>query len=215
MKKTILAILLIHLAFISSALEPSEVLDKVRSELNSLKANFNQVEIYNSGEYGETSSGQMWLKAPNQFRWNYINPIPQLIVANGNKVWIYDEDLEQVTIKRQQQDQNPLYTLLNKQQTEENYTLTFESSNSTDSSSHHIKLTPKLETNEIKSVWLTVRNNEIIRIKIKNLMDNFVVFEFTEIIKNPKVESDFFEFNPPQGTDIIEDSLFNADTSLE
>lgn len=210
---------------------PAEVLNKVREGLKSLSANFHQYEIFNNGEHGEQTSGTMWLNAPNQFRWAYTEPVPQLIVANGDKVWVYDEDLEQVTIKAQDSDKNPMYVLLDKDLTEKNYKLELEHSfedefehelkNETNSQysssefhSQTIKLTPLVESDEIKTVWLTVLNNNIIEIKVENHMQNTVRFEFSEIQRNPSLDAGFFEFIPPADVDVIDDFQIDIPTEI-
>jgi outer membrane lipoprotein carrier protein len=179
------------------------LLDEVRKDLSSLSANFEQYEINAADITSEKSTGKVWLKTPDQFKWEYQKPIPQLIVASGKKVWIYDEDLEQVTIKRQNSKQNPIYVLLDKQQTEANYIIGMEQQKADTNKMKWVKLLPKEPSDEVKVVWLGVKNNNLTILKLKDQLDNIVVFEFNKIKRNPKIEADFFEFKIPKGTDVL------------
>lgn len=188
------------------------ILDDIRKDLTSLNANFVQYEIDANENVSEKLGGQVWLKTPNQFKWEYEEPSPQLILANGESVWIYDEDLEQVTIKKQQSTQNPIYVLLNKKQTEDNFNLELLEINEDNKEGEHwIEMTPKKPGDDIKKVWLGVDNNNLKMIKLKNQMDNIVIFEFENIIKNPELAEGFFTFDIPEGIDVIRDSGFSSE----
>ena len=206
--KTILFIMFIAMSqTVLSMGNANDLLDQVRKDLNSMSANFEQYDIDVNDRASEITSGKMWLSAPNQFKWEYISPAPQLIVANGEKVWIYDEDLEQVTIKQQDSTQNPIYVLLNKEQTDKNYIIETWDSDTDNQGINWISLTPKLPSDEIKQVWLGVSENNIKVLKLKNQLDNIVVFEFNDVIRNPEMPDDFFTFTPPEGIDIISDAM--------
>ncbi len=193
------------------AIDVNQLLNNVRKDLISLSADFKQYEVDPSQRVSEVSTGKMWLNAPNQFKWEYFEPAPQLIVANGQKVWIFDEDLDQVTIKQQDSTKNPIYVLLNKELTETNYTVeNWEEDNNQDNKQagiDWISLTPKVAGDEIKQVWLGIVGNELKVLKLKNQLDNIVVFEFSNSVKNPELSEDFFTFDPPEGIDIIRDAM--------
>ena len=82
----------------ATAKDAQQLLSDVRLGLETMKADFKQYEVNQDNQHGEESVGLVWLKAPDQFRWHYKQPIEQLIIADGEKVWVYDEDLEQVTV---------------------------------------------------------------------------------------------------------------------
>ena len=101
MKKTMVAVLLI--AGMSQAMAADtparQRLDAFFTKVNSLKGNFTQRVYDKKGAAIQNSSGLLYLSRPGKFRWVYMNPEPQEIVSDGKNVWIYDEELEQVTIK--------------------------------------------------------------------------------------------------------------------
>ena len=188
------------------------LLDDIRKDLTALNANFTQYEIDANDNVSEKLGGQVWLKTPNKFKWEYAEPAPQLISANGESVWIYDEDLDQVTIKKQQNTQNPIYVLLNKQETEKNFNLKLLAKvEGNKEGENWIEMTPKTPGDDIKTVWLGIDDNNLKVIKLKNQMDNIVIFEFENIIKNPELAEGFFTFEVPKGIDVIQDSGFSSE----
>ena len=206
--KTILFVVFIVMSQMALANNSANILlDQVRNGLQSMSANFKQYEVDVNNRTSDVLVGKMWLSAPNQFKWEYLEPAPQLIIANGKNVWIYDEDLEQVTIKPQNNSQNPIYVLLNKELTEKNYIVEkFNVENSQDSIDW-VSLTPKVAGEDIKQVWIGIVDNNIRVLKMKNQLDNIVVFEFDQVIENPEIPVDFFTFIPPEGIDIISNAM--------
>ena len=196
----------------SKKLTAESLLDNLRKDLNALQADFVQFEIDVNNNESEKSSGKVWLQAPNKFKWQYEKPQPQLIVASGKTVWIYDEDLEQVIIKSQKSKQNPIYVLLDKKRTEENYTAKLVAKDKTDNTTMKwVSLNPKKPSEDVKIVWLGLENNQLKVLKLQNQLDNIVVFEFNTIKKNPKLDENFFNFTPPKGTDIMREDMINPE----
>jgi len=186
----------------------NKLLDKVRKDLLSLTADFEQYEIDANNIQSEKSTGKVWLKAPNQFKWEYQLPVPQLIMADGKEVWIYDEDLEQVTIKKQKSEQNPIYVLLNKKLTEDNYSLALiPKEKAKKQNIDWISMTPKTPSEEVKVVWLGIKDKKLSILKLQNNMDNIVVFKFKNMQRNPDLSEGYFTFEVPEGTDVIRNTV--------
>ncbi len=106
MKKSGLLLAVVSaLLFASSSIAVAKT-DSARQRLNnfftkvsSLKGSFNQQVYSKKGKLIQNSTGLLYLSRPGRFRWIYKTPDPQTIVGDGKNIWIYDEDLEQVTIK--------------------------------------------------------------------------------------------------------------------
>ena len=77
------------------------LLDRFADDLASLTAEFTQITVDGRDEVVEQSSGRMAFAAPDRIRWDYLEPFPQALVADGEKLWHYDEALEQVTVRPQ------------------------------------------------------------------------------------------------------------------
>src|SRR5580704_14348669 len=99
MKKIFLGLLLAFSGFVFSQTS-AELLQTKLNAIRSMTANFNQVVKAKNREVSR-SSGIMALERPGRFRWQTKSPMEQLVVADGQKMWIYDVDLEQVTVKKQ------------------------------------------------------------------------------------------------------------------
>lgn len=216
--KTLLVTLILLTSMVAMATESSNkitaesLLDGLRNDLQALSADFVQYETDANANRSENSIGKVWLQAPNKFKWQYEKPVPQLIVANGQTVWIYDEDLEQVTIKQQKNRQNPIYVLLDKERTEANYSSKLIAKQQHDESAiQWVSLRPKIATEDVKVVWLGIEDKQLKILKLQNQLDNIVVFEFNHIKRNPELSTDFFEFEPPKGTDIMRESAINPE----
>ena len=76
-------------------------LERFSAGLETLRARFEQQVVSNDGAVDEVTGGEVWLQRPQRFRWEYGGDFPQLVVADGQRVWIYDVALEQVTVEDQ------------------------------------------------------------------------------------------------------------------
>ncbi len=78
---------------------PVDNLHRLLEGVTSFKANFEQMILDAAGTRLQESQGRFELKRPGMFRWQTQEPFPQLLVSNGETLWLYDQDLEQVTRK--------------------------------------------------------------------------------------------------------------------
>ena len=85
------------------AADARDKLEEFLEQTNSMKAAFSQSLEDHLGIQLQTSSGTFVLKRPGRFLWDYRTPYAQKIISNGDKVWIYDSELEQVSIKKYNQ----------------------------------------------------------------------------------------------------------------
>ncbi len=84
---------------VAHAVTSIDKLNEFNTEVSSLSADFSQTLYDSDGEAVQQSSGTLQIQRPNRFRWDYRKPYPQLLLADGKRFWIYDSDLEQVTVK--------------------------------------------------------------------------------------------------------------------
>ncbi len=108
------AFLLLALATGAAQAGAREQFDAFTRGLQGLSGRFEQQVLDTRGAEKETSRGNVQLKAPRQFRWEYEAPFPQLILADGDHVWVYDPDLEQATVRIQSHEEaeSPLAALI-------------------------------------------------------------------------------------------------------
>ncbi len=188
-----------------AGIDPNQLLSDLRKDLSGIQADFIQHELIESDEKSDINSGQVFMQAPSKFRWQYVEPVEQLIVADGANVWVYDEDLEQVTVKEQNNELNPIYVIINDKKSQAHYNIKHELQSS---GLDWISLTPKEVNEEVKAVWLAIKDNMVEQIKVENQFQQTMVFEFHSIQKNPEFTSGLFQFVPPEGVDVIK--AFNS-----
>ena len=98
-------------------------LDAFAQNLHSLTGHFSQSLIDINGQGSKTSAGTLALQSPRQFRWETLTPYKQTIVADGSRVWMYDPDLDQVTVRIQSAEEahSPLTVLTDVKQLDSNF----------------------------------------------------------------------------------------------
>ncbi|HEY2346358.1 MAG TPA: outer membrane lipoprotein chaperone LolA [Xanthomonadaceae bacterium] len=183
---------------------PREDFAHYTQDLKGLDGKFEQKVYEASGRLKEDSTGTIALSAPRLFRWEYLKPNPQLIVADGDHVWIYDPDLEQVTVKNQgsQEAQSPLYVLIDPTELDRRYVLG-------DAGTHDglkwMSLAPKQKDEDagFKVAMLGFDGNDL---RDMNLTDNLgqrTEISFSGWRRNPAFAKGLFTFTPPKGVDIV------------
>jgi outer membrane lipoprotein carrier protein len=199
----LLALLAVSIA-VQAADNARSHLDAFAKSLNSVSANFEQQVFGTNGGAGKTSHGTLALKAPRQFRWDTTAPFKQLIVADGEKVWIYDTDLEQVTVRTQgtEEAHSPLTVLTDLSQLDHDFT--------TSEQGEHdgltwLRLKSKDKDPQFDYCDLGLDAGGMQRMRFKDTFGNSTEIRFSAWQRNPKLAADLFKFTPPKGVDVIGD----------
>ena len=180
-------------------------LDRFTSGLNGLQGQFTQQVHDASGRVRESSSGQVALSAPRLFRWEYENPYPQLIVADGSRVWVYDPDLEQVTVRPQgEEEQNsPLAALIDPALLERDFVVTQGGSRD---GLEWLDVAPRQESDAgFQSASLGFDGDGLVTMDVVDALGQRTVIGFSDWQRNPSFAADTFTFTPPQGVDVVGD----------
>lgn len=204
-KKYLLALLLLCVTQLSVAAEsPMDLLKSFLASSKSFSADFKQVVINELGNPVQTSYGTFYLQRPGKFRWNYAKPFKQEIVSNSGKVWFYDTDLEQVTIKKLDASvgSTPALLLSGQAVLEDNFTM---QEQGTEADMQWIKLVPKKTESTFKYVTIGLEKGKLAGME---LMDNFgqqTRIYFSSILINPPLKPNVFDFVAPKGVDVFEE----------
>ncbi|KIP85412.1 membrane protein [Stenotrophomonas maltophilia] len=172
--------------------------------LKGLDGQFSQQVFDTRGKVKETTSGRVALSAPRLFRWEYQRPHVQQIVADGTKVWMYEPDLEQATVRAQgKEEQNsPLTALINPALLEQQYDLSEEAAPR--DGLQWLSLTPKRETEaSFQYAALGFNGSGLAKMEITDAVGQRTVIAFTGWKRNPSFAAGTFRFTPPAGTDVI------------
>ncbi|RKZ36514.1 MAG: outer membrane lipoprotein carrier protein LolA [Gammaproteobacteria bacterium] len=181
-----------------------EVLDKFLRELHTLQAQFVQ-KLYNEkGSLLESSQGKMYMQRPNRFHWDYQQPYNQLIVADGERVWIYDSDLEQVTVKNLDQalGKTPAFLLSSSRRMEEDFFINLLSSKN---GVMRFELIPKDAQASFDSMRINLSGKKMLGLELIDNLGQTTFITFNKMKQNQKLSKELFIFTPPAGVDIITD----------
>jgi outer membrane lipoprotein carrier protein len=184
------------------AATPGEQLKAFLSGLRTLESEFQQTLFDENLKLLEESRGLFFLQRPRRFRWDYRVPQAQLIVADGEKVWIYDRELAQVTVQTMGDTlgATPALLLSSDEPIEKN----FEISNLSDQSGlAWVGLKSRVKDPSFVYIRVGFENGELRAMELTDNFGQLTKLEFSNIIRNAPIISDAFEFKPPDGVDVI------------
>lgn len=177
--------------------------DEFSRGIEGLYTNFGQRVFDVNNELMESSSGTVKLKAPRQFVWETLQPYPQLIVADGDNVWVFDPDLEQVTVRNQSAEENssPLAVLLDPTELERQFNVR-EAGRSQDLD--WLELRPKkAEDAPFELARLGFGADGLVRMDLHDTLGKRTELSFTRWRRNPAFAADAFTFTVPEGVDLV------------
>ncbi len=201
----VLFLLLLAIAGAAHAAETARArLDAFARDLRALRGDFTQDVHDPNGGTARTSRGTVALEAPRRFRWETTTPYRQLIVADGEKVWIYDADLEQVTVRAQgtEEAHSPLTVLTDLSRLDHDFA-------TSERGEHDGLLWLRLQSKdkEPQFAWcdLGFDANGLARMDFEDTLGNRTAIRFSGWQRNPKLAPELFRFTPPKGVDVIGD----------
>lgn len=181
-----------------------EQLQRFGQGLESATTSFRQVVTGPNGEKSQSAQGRLEMQAPGRFRWEYTAPDPQLIIADGRRITIYEPDLKQVTIKPQRalNQDNPLSAISRPELLERYYAV---SDLPPKQGLSWLQLLPKdRESSPFDKAWLGF---DAVGLRSMRLFDNLgQVSEFTfgTWQRNVNINPKRFEFKAPKGVDVVQ-----------
>jgi len=169
-----------------------------------LEANFKQTLVDDQGIELENSSGVVFLNRPDKFRWDYQLPYTQTIVTDGETLWFYDEDLEQVTIRNVSSSiaNTPAAVFGSYEDIDEQFIII---DMGTIEKFDWVELTPRDIDSQYNSIRLGFDDDQLGMMVMFDNLGQVTRIDFTDEIINKKMDDSMFNFQPPQGIDIIDD----------
>jgi outer membrane lipoprotein carrier protein len=166
---------------------------------------FEQQVMDRAGKVVERGGGTFTFARPGKFRWIYEKPHPQTLVADGAKLWIYDPDLQQVTIKRMDQaiSSTPAALLAGREDITALFSLR---DGGTADGLEWVEATPKSPDTGFERVRLGLKGRQLAAMELFDQLGGHSSLRFTELKANAPVPQDAFRFTPPKGVDVIEDA---------
>ena len=180
-------------------------LDQLRAFLDGTRTgrtSFVQTVAVRSGRAPQQSSGTFAFARPGKFRWNYEKPFQQLIVGDGDKLWIYDRELNQVIVRKlgQALGSSPAALLAGDNALERNFTLT---GGIAADGLEWVNAKPKTSDTGFQEVRIGFSDNLPRRMELVDNFGQVTQLEFTGFERNASVDPGQFRFSPPRGADIV------------
>ena len=181
---------------------PIKALKDFLAMSKTITADFKQVSFDESGKPAQTSYGLFYLQRPGKFRWDYKKPFEQQIISNANKVWFYDVDLEQVTIKKLDKSvgSTPALLLSGQIEIEDNFTIKQQGK---DEGLEWVKLSPKDENSGFKYILIGMDNGELGGMELSDNFGQLTRIYFSKLKTNQAIDKKMFEFKAPEGVDVF------------
>lgn len=176
--------------------------------VTAFQARFQQTLLDEDGEVLERSDGEMWIVRPGRFRWNYAPPVEQELVSDGTRVWIYDADLEQVTVRAIDNTlgRTPAILLAGQTDLEEQFTIEPTAEDEADAEANMLVLTPKAEDAQFTKVKIGFIDQVLSVLEFTDSLGQITQIELIEGVENPLLNPDLFSFKVPQGVDVVDET---------
>ena len=181
---------------------PIDRLQAFYKDVRSLRGDFTQTVYDAHMKVKQRAQGTFAIRRPDRFHWAYQKPYQQLIVSDGTKVWIYDSDLQQVTVKKLDEalGSTPALLLSSSVALERNFTLV---DAGTAENQQWVALTPRDKDAGFEGIRLGFDGKSLRSMILKDNFGQTTRVEFSDLQRNPSLPDTLFQFAPPPGVDVI------------
>ena len=182
-----------------------ESFNRFFNEINTLEAQFTQIVLDENMTAVDDGHGTVWIKRPGRFRWNYAPPDAQEIVGDGKRVWLYDIELEQITVRNQAEalGRAPAILLAGTGNLEPTYAMQ-------DIGRHGqvdwVSLIPEDPQSGFTEVRIGFEANRLRLMELVDTLDQRTRISFANLKENESLAEQIFQFIPPDGVDVIDQS---------
>jgi outer membrane lipoprotein carrier protein len=179
-------------------------LNQFMTGTQSATAEFEQRIQGRDGKVVQESRGTLALARPGKFRWTYVKPYPQVIVGDGARVWIYDEDLRQVTVRKLDQalGATPAALLAGSNEALKAFVLKDDGAKD---GLEWVEATPRDRESSFERIRMGFGFSGIERMQLTDTFGQTTDLRFTAFQRNARIDPAQFRFVPPPGADVIGD----------
>ncbi|HSH97516.1 MAG: outer membrane lipoprotein chaperone LolA [Methylophilaceae bacterium] len=171
---------------------------------NAIRAQFHQTVVDGQGRKLQEVDGSMQLQRPGKFRWDYNKPYVQQIVGDGEKVWLYDPDLNQVTVRTISKalGSSPAALLAGGKDMDKAFELKNEGRQD---NLDWVQAIPKDKESGFDTIYLGFKADVLDQMELHDSFGHVTLIEFNKLERNPKLNAQVFKFTPPSGADVVGD----------
>jgi outer membrane lipoprotein carrier protein len=191
----------------SEAAEARSLLLGFIASVDSYHADFEQTLEDEDGEVLEQAAGEFWLSRPGKFRWHYAPPMERLLISDGQKIWLHDVDLEQVTVRSASGalEQTPAGILVGNAAALDGYELSIRSRGDGFTA---VGLRPREGATDFLDIVIAVATDGGLHsLSLDDRFGRQTVIRFFDQTLNPAMDSELFTFVAPSDADIIDQTL--------
>lgn len=172
------------------------------TDTRAARGDFTQVVTDRNGKVLRQASGNFSLSRPGKFRWSYEKPFAQLLVGDGQKVWIYDTDLNQVTIRPMDKtlSSTPAALLSGSQDFEKVFAIEEQPAAA---GINWLVAKPRGTDSGLESARIGFSNGALHRLEFLDSFGQKTAISVNKFEKNPTLPADHFKFVPPKGADVV------------
>ena len=201
MRNFSLAVVLSLICSVAAAAGADTLRDYLR-DTSSAKAQFTQIVYDRNMRKLQETSGTMHFARPGKIRWAYEKPYEQLIVGDGSKLWVYDKDLNQVTVKAigQAIGGSPAALLAGSNEIDKDFRI---SAAGAKDGLEWIEAVPKSGESTFEKVRLGFGKSGLEAMDLYDGFGQLTLVRFQGVERNPKLSTELFQFSPPPGADVI------------
>ena len=186
-------------------LSVAATVDSLKALLNqttTAKARFAQAVLDKNNKPLQQVTGTMEFSRPGRFRWEYNKPYEQTIVGDGTRLWIYDKDLNQVTVRKLDRalGATPAALLAGSNEIEKSYAL---KSVGADNGLDWLEAIPRTQDTAFERIRLGFGKSGLEAMELKDQFGQTTVIKFADLERNVKIAPDAFKFTPPKGAAVI------------
>jgi outer membrane lipoprotein carrier protein len=173
--------------------------------VTTLRADFRQRVVDSRQQLVEDSAGRVLMQRPGRFRWDYQQPHARAIVADGQQLWLYEADLDQVIIRQLEAGigDTPAALLTGRQDVLERFTI---SKSWQADGIQWVALAPKAADADFAAVRLGFEGPKLVNLELDDRLGQQTRLDFSRVEINPRLDDASFRFDIPAGVDVIDDS---------
>lgn len=189
---------------LAAAAAQADAIDTLKAFVSDVKtgrARFTQVVTSPDGAKKKTSNGSFEFARPNRFRFAYAKPYEQLIVGDGQKIWLHDPDLNQVTVRPMSETLGATpAALLAGSSLDKDFNL---KALPDEAGLQWVQATPKQKDSGFQSVKVGFRGKQLAAVEIVDSFGQRSRLDFAQVEANASLPADRFRFTPPPGADVL------------
>ena len=201
-------LILLFIAFLPAILPGAagaagiETLKAMLEQTTTARAHFAQMVLDKNLKMLQQATGTMQFSRPGKFRWEYDKPQEQVIVSDGAKVWLYDKDLNQVTVRRIDRalGSSPAALLAGSNEIEKSYALT---AIGNQEGLDWLEAVPRAQETTFEKIRMGFGKSGLEAMELRDQFGQVTVIKFSTIERNVKLPPEAFRFTPPKGADVI------------